>query len=378
MFQVTYAVFVLAFLILAILIQYKILRRRVFLNLKYICQFNCSEATEGDVIELVETVENRKRLSIPWLCVRIHTSKWLDYAQSVSSVVENNRIVDSSFFLKGFQKKKKLWKLKCLKRGLFTIENATLISGDLLSLKRISKSVSINEKLLVYPGILPLEALFVPVNSLPGDHLVRRWIIDDPFIINGVREYSPTDPMNKIHWGATAREGRLMIKKSDFTSCQNLTVILNVQSFEDEFYKVSNKDDIELGVKVAATLLIRAQNSGIPSRLLVNCKIPGTDNVLISDNGTGAVHTRKLLEQLALIELNPQVDFGDFLKTLSLEINNSEVIIISAYSNKGILNFSRSLKYGTNHVSVIILDDKVVKEYINDIDIYYLSGAVAS
>jgi hypothetical protein len=99
---------------------------------------------------------------------------------------------------------------------------------------------------------------------------------------------------------------------------------------------------------------------------------------LISNNGTGLVHTRKLLEQLALIELNPQTEFCDFLRTLSLDINNSEVIIISAYSNKGILNFSRALKYGTNHVSVIILDDKVTKEFINDIDIYYLSGAVAS
>ena len=46
---------------------------------------------------------------------------------------------------------------------------------------------------------------------LNGDVVVRRHLIDDPFYVAGVRDYTGHEPMNRIHWSATARENKMMV-----------------------------------------------------------------------------------------------------------------------------------------------------------------------
>ena len=141
----------------------------------------------------METVYNGKLLPVPWLRVDIHTSRWLEFARTCSVIAQENRHVTSSFVLRSYQKITRKWKLKCLK-GVFHTENVTLVSGDLLNFSNVSEAMPVNATLIVYPQIIELEELFVPVSLQQGDRVVNRWIIDDPFIVAGVREYAPGDP----------------------------------------------------------------------------------------------------------------------------------------------------------------------------------------
>jgi hypothetical protein len=224
-------VIALLIILLAVLwLQAYVLGNYAFRKLDYECKFSVSEAHEGDTIYLVETVYNGKLLPVPWLKVDIHTSRWLDFAGTCSVIAQDDRRVTSSFLLKSYQKTTRKWKLKCVKRGIFHTENVTLIGGDLLNLCNISDALPVNMTLTVYPEIVDLDEIFVPVNLLQSDKVVSRWIIDDPFMFSGIREHTPGDPMNRIHWPATARSSKLMVRKNEFTSQQNLTVILNMQS----------------------------------------------------------------------------------------------------------------------------------------------------
>jgi uncharacterized protein (DUF58 family) len=360
-----------------IMLQSVIFNRMAFKNLGYICRFSTAEANEGDEIFLVETVQNRKMLPVPWLKVDINSSCWLDFAGTRSVVAQENRYVTSSFFLKSYQKITRRWKLKCLKRGVFSVENVTLVAGDLMGRKVSSVPVRIDARLMVYPQTVDIEGMFVPVNYLQGDTIVTRWIIDDPFIVSGARDYTPRDPMNRVHWGATARTGHLMVKQNDYTSQFGLTVILNIQSVENEYFHSVDKDCIELGIKVAATLFDRVLRNGIPARFATNAStIDGNRQMVFTREASGREHISELMRILAKLELKRIKDFEDYIMEIAPDVEKSDVVLITAYLTENICDTLRSIKAQGNSVKVIILNKNIDSKYLpEDLDTYIFAGS---
>lgn len=357
-------------------IQVWLFGRFAFTGLEYRCEFSTSEAHEGDDIYLVETVYNKKLLPVPWLKVDIHSSRWLGFAGTCSVIAQDSRRVTSSFVLKGYQKTTRRWKLKCLKRGVFITENVTLISGDLLNFNVVSIPVRVDACLMVYPEIINLEEIFNPVNFLQSDNIVRRWIVDDPFIMSGAREYTPRDPVNRIHWPATAKEGRLMIRKNDFTAHLSLTILLNMQSKLYEYVDVVYKSRIELGIKAAATLIDRALRIGAPFRLGTNgCMPDNTNRMIFTGEAADMEHGGGLLKILARLSMKNVKDFEVFLGEKMLEITNSDVVIITSYLSRNLCDQIRSLETGDNTVAVLLLDEAYEAGALpGDIDIFTISG----
>ncbi len=354
--------------------------RHAFTNLEYRCEFSSPEAHEGDSLYLVETVYNKKLLPVPWLKVDIHSSRWLDFAGTCSVVAQDSRRVTSSFILKGYQRVTRRWKLKCLKRGVFTTENVTLVSGDLLNYRVVSAPARVDATLTVYPEIIDLEDVFVPVNFLQGDHIVRRWIVDDPFINAGAREYTGAEPLNRVHWPATAKEGRLMVRKNDFTSQIGLTILLNMQSKLYEYTDIVYKDIAELGIKAAATLLDRALNSGIPVRLGSNgCILEEPESMIFTGEAADREHIGGLLRILAKLAMKTVKDFEVFLEGSTGELENSDIVIITPYMSRRMCERIRQLQDASNNVGVILLD-RVFEEGAlpGDIEIYALAGKCPS
>lgn len=355
--------------------------RHAFTDLEYRCEFSSPEAHEGDNLYLVETIYNKKLLPVPWMKVDIHSSRWLDFAGTCSVVAQDSRRVTSSFILKGYQRVTRRWKLKCLKRGVFTTENVTLVSGDLLNFSIVSIPVRVDASLTVYPEIIDLEDVFVPVNFLQSDHIVRRWIVDDPFIIAGTRAYTGSEPLNRVHWPATAKEGRLMVRKNDFTSQTGLTILLNMQSKLYEYADIVNREIVELGIKAAATLLDRALKSGTSVRMGTNGCISGEpDRMIFTGEAADREHIGGLLKILANLTMKTVKDFEVFLDAGIGEIENSEIVIITPYMSSRMCDQIRLLQDGSNYVRVIMLDRVFEQGALpGDIEIYavaeeYLSG----
>lgn len=347
----------LIILVVVLWLQAYILGNYVFRRLDYNLKFSVSEAHEGDTIYLVETVYNGKPLPVPWLKVDIHTSRWLDFAGTCSVIAQDSRRVTSSFLLKSYQKTTRKWKLKCVKRGIFNTENVTLIGGDLLNLCNVSEAMPVNITLMVYPEIVDLDELFVPVNLLQSDKVVSRWIIDDPFMFSGIREHTSSDPLNRIHWYATAKNGSLMVKKNEFTSQHNLTVILNMQSRLHEFTNVINRRTAELGIKVAATLFDRALREGTPVVFATNgCTCNGSVEPIITKEAADKDHITELFKILAALLMKSVKNFESLLENMSPNIENSETVIITAYLSKEICRKADSMSYAGNKVCIILLD----------------------
>ena len=75
--------------------------------------------------------------------------------------------------------------------------------------------VDVNARLTVLPAPADLTLDFRTPKHMIGDVIVRRHLLFDPFLIAGVRAYTPGDTMNRIHWLATARQGELMVHNND-------------------------------------------------------------------------------------------------------------------------------------------------------------------
>jgi len=367
---------ILAFAIIVFAViglQSLVFGKRVFKNLEYRCEFSVEEAHEGDEIFLIETVENRKLLPVPWLKANIYSSRWLDFAGARSVVNQESRYATSSFVLKSYQKVTRKWKVKCLKRGIYKIETSTLVSGDLLSLGTNSLPVKVGATLKVYPAVIDIEQSFVPVSYLQGDVIVKRWILDDPFIVSGAREYTSRDPMNRIHWGATAKAGRFMVKNNDFTARLSLTVMLNIQSIENEYFNTIDKELVEYGIKAAASIFDLSLMTGAPVRFATNGTTADDDGKMIfTEEAAGREHISMLMETLARLELKRVKDFEDFLGSIDAVMQNCNIIVITCYLTDGICEQLRRFQKFQNRISIFLLNEPEADKMPEDMDIFVL------
>lgn len=132
---------VLAVVIIAVaLLQNYLYKHYAFSSLQYHCEFSKMQVREGDEIELVETISNKKLLPLPWLKAEISTSKWLEFSELQSVVTDKTRFVSSFFMMKSYRKVTRVWKVKCLKRGVFSIDRVILVATDLIGMQSFSQA----------------------------------------------------------------------------------------------------------------------------------------------------------------------------------------------------------------------------------------------
>ncbi len=315
-------------------------RKNAFDKLEYRCFFSKDEAMEGDEIELVEEVSNGKFLPLPWLKAEISTSRWLDFAGSQSLVTEDSRFVPSFFMMKSRHRVVRRWKVKCLKRGKYHLDTVVLIATDLLGSVAPSISVEPHAKLTVLPRPVDMELGFQKVRSDSGPVTVRRHLLPDPFLIAGVREYDPRQSANRIHWMATARTGKLMVHRNEYSADQTLAVILNVQSREFEHTRPMHSERVEEAIRACAGFLDDTLASGIPSALMANASLTDGREPLATGFAWGREHVWELLHLLARLPLENTREFSEYLRSDCAKIHPSDLVLVTPYLCDGILEYA--------------------------------------
>ena len=336
------------------LLQNKLYKTYAFKNLEYSCTLSTNECYEGDEIELVEEIVNKKWLPLPWLKAEITTSRWLSFAGAQSGVTDSTRFVPSFFSVKGYSKVTRRWKVKCLKRGEFGTEHVVLITTDLLGYSNLSRPGGGGARVLVLPRAIESDALQVSPRYLNGDIMVKRQLLTDPFYISGVREYTGFEPMSRIHWPATAQQQRIMVYNNDYTSRQSVTIILNMQSRQFEHQEVVDEDRMENGIRVCAGLFQTAL-SGMPTRFMSNCTTDSSRSTTVTGEYWGEEYIVGLLELLARLQLHSTEDFGNYLAGITASISSTDIVIVSGYLSRPMLDFADGKRVSGVHVRFFIL-----------------------
>ncbi len=200
----------------------------------YRCYFDKDEVTEGESVRLIEEIENRKLLPLPWLRAELSVSKYLEFAGTHSTVTDRTRFVSSFFTLKGDSRIRREWTVTCVRRGEYRIDRVLLVTGDLLGAARTSAAAQESSRpLIVLPRCYEeCGDLFPQFRAAIGERPVQRSLFTDPFSVAGSRPYTGREPLRRMDWKASARTGSWMVREEEPSRQQELAIVFTAQTGE--------------------------------------------------------------------------------------------------------------------------------------------------
>lgn len=330
----------LAAIVVAEFILYE---KRGFKNVTYTIKISVPEAYENDEIEIVEEIDNAKRLPLVWARNEISCSPYLSFkGQNVDEggagqKHDHRGLVSGIFTLRGYQKCRRVWKVRCEKRGIMTIENATITVSDLFGLSKRAKMFKVSDSVRVLPAPADMEAGELSGDMFIGNIGVRRFVLPDPFMISGAREYTGREPMNRLHWAHTARSGRPMVFDNEFTTERRVMIVMNMQRSENNFQPLS-ESALELQIKAAAFVLEFCQSAGSTECALA----ANTYEPLMIPASSGYEHTIGVLRSLSELEASCGEYQDAFLENLNLN-DFTDVILLTPFVSERVGEFLAGL-----------------------------------
>ena len=236
--------------LLGVMIASRVLTRLWAESLAAQRECNRFEADVGDTVAVVIQDENRGALPIPWVLLEDLLPAEAVASQPPRLAVVGKRLELAMLGSRG--RKTILYQLRCRKRGYYQIGPLVLETGDLFGLHRRYRVLTSPSFLLVYPEVVPLEGYDVASRRPIGEVRMTYRLYEDPTRIAGVRPYQSGDPLNRIHWRATARTGTLHSKIYEPSTVAGATMILD---FHRAGYDPSHEPyRSELAVTMAASL----------------------------------------------------------------------------------------------------------------------------
>ena len=217
--------------------------------------FDTLHANFGQSVHLIEKISNKKIIPVPWLKVESRIDSGLQFGRQEDLNILQDEFHISIFSMLPYTRIIRTHDVKCVKRGFYHLKSAALTARSITGSISAGKDETTDAKLYVFPRTLAMLEMNFPSHSWQGDSVVRRWILEDPFIHAGIREYTLSDPMKNINWKASARFGTLQVNQYDPTAQHRLMILLNVDTKLNQWTVTDEPERIEYGISVAATLL---------------------------------------------------------------------------------------------------------------------------
>lgn len=305
---------ILAAIILIALEEF-LVKRFGLKRLEFTRSFDTQHAYCGQEIHMIEVLGNRKLLPIPILKVESRIDSELRFGNKNDLNIRHDAFHVSVFSLMPYTRITRTHQVTCHKRGYYELKTAALSANSLTGLASISADFSSEAHLHVFPQSLTLQELKLPSHSWQGDRVVRRWIMEDPFMASGVREYTTSDPMKNINWKVSAKNDKLQVNQYDPTAKQRLMILLNVDTAENQWTNTDQPEKIEYGLSVAATVIEMATRNLLEVGFGTNGFLKGLPrNPIRIEPKTGKQQNLFLMEHLARLAILRSINFHAFLE----------------------------------------------------------------
>lgn len=278
-------------------------------------------------VDLDLRVTNAKRLPVPWVSVKDEVPPGLEVIgaldQSDPSAIEHTFVLPSRSAVNLSSR------LRCLRRGYFTLGPLQLTAGDIFGIYARTRDVAANDVIVVYPRLYEMDELGLPARAFLGERILPSQTLEDPTRSRGVRPYVPGDSPRHVHWKVTARTGRLHVRVHERTTSHKVGIFLVVDSFVD-----LGEDEFELAVSTAASVARLALDHGGQAGLWVNGELVGGGRGVRLPAAGGQDQLVQILEALARVTFKPGSEFTDFFaeQRRSLTFGVSLVFVLGSVS----------------------------------------------
>lgn len=213
--------------------------------------------------------------------------------------------------------------LVCEKRGFYRLGPIGLTSSFPLGLAEARQTRNEGcQTLTVYPDVFTIVSL--PLRGSPsqihrGGYLLPEGAGAAEF--SGLREYRRGDNPRHVHWPTTARLNELMVKEFEplASACLHLVVDLHA----DANVGGGRHATLEYALRIAGSIARYATMNG----LRVRASAEGAQPLAIPA-GSGELHYRAILDELAVVDADGETPFASLLERLSRHTPPGETVVV--------------------------------------------------
>ncbi|HEY1662589.1 MAG TPA: DUF58 domain-containing protein [Verrucomicrobiae bacterium] len=250
----------------------------------------------GDSLRVTVEVENRGRLSVPWILLEDSIPNTAGQSGRPRLEVDGARIALTRLAA-GESETVFEYDVKFLQRGYFQFGPLLVETGDVFGLHRRYRLLTEPQFVLVLPKVLPLQGYNLASRRPMGEIRVAHRLFEDPTRLAGVRLFQQGDPLNRVHWRATARTGQLHSRVYENSRVAGATVLLD---FHEESYRgPAGPNSSELAILAAAALANAVSLQGQQIGLVTNGR-DAADRIR-EEGWQGEFLERKLARQQAAV-----------------------------------------------------------------------------
>jgi uncharacterized protein (DUF58 family) len=204
----------------------------------------------GASVEVVVTLTNRGALPILWVLVEDLVPDRATRQKPARVAIKGKRLQVASL---GPRRTKTIkYTVTFQMRGYYPLGPALLETGDVFGLHRRHRVVGTPVYVMVYPRVVPLPKYDFASERPIGEVRLQNRLFEDPTRTAGVREYQLGDPLQRVHWKATARSGVLHCRVYEPTTLAGATLLVDYHA--DGYPKRSEPHRSDLVVTTAASV----------------------------------------------------------------------------------------------------------------------------
>lgn len=329
-------------------------------GIQYRRTFSVQRAFVGETVDVTLHVTNRKLLPLGWLQINDAFPLELPLLNEELQADPQSGvgILTSVFSLRWYEQIERVHTLQCEHRGYYSFGPARMKAGDMFGLFENEESLPVEDWMIVYPQVLPLEELGLPAKDPLGEQAIRQRIFEDPTRTMGIRDYQPEDGFRRIHWKATARRQSLQVRVFEPTTAYNVVVFLNVANFE-RFWHGYDPVLLEKTITVAASVASFATERRYAVGLVANGCLPGSDQPIKVPPGRSPDQLTRILEMLAAVRPIASALMENLLVSESVELPwGSTIVVVTGIVTEAIAGAIQRLRDAGRHMVLISLEEK--------------------
>ena len=236
------------------------------------------------------------------------------------------------------------------KRGVYTLGPAHAFATDLLGLFRFDRTFPGVDELTVYPATVDLPFFDLSLRDMFHHGLRYRPSFESTPSVSNIRDYTPGDSLQRIHWASTARTQRLMVKQFENEVRNHIWIILDMHRNVQAGTEIENTE--EYGVTIATSLAEKFMSMDWPVGLMAQ----GENRYFLAPQLTPSAH-ENLLSILAVARA---LGTEPLVEVLRRGLGNfgasSRVIIITPSTDPSWIQEVDMLGVQRSQLAVILLD----------------------
>lgn len=214
-------------------------------------RFSSEDVLEiGGKSEIKVAVQNTSRWSIPWLLLDDSLPNAALTQVPIRIKAQGVRLTLTH--LPPGEMEILSYEVQFLQRGYYQLGPLLAETGDMFGLHRRFRVLTEPHFAMVLPRVLALEGYSLSSRRPIGEIKIMHRLFEDPTRLAGVRPYQNGDPLNRIHWRATARTGDLQSRSYENSCVAGATLLLDFHALS--YSGPNGKNSSELAITTVASL----------------------------------------------------------------------------------------------------------------------------